>query len=208
MVHETKVKWNHVGTYNQVCLHWVKAHVGHEGNEKADDLAKDGTKLSETPVLITKAWIKNYLKEKLIQKWDKQWLNAPPPNDYRHTKQWLPRITTPLRGGALKFHNRKVVGLLAQWVTSFNNMNYHTWRKNLKQGPILPTCRLCEEPLSKEEAWHLTTECEATAVLARLHLNIFTEDTTKWSWESLRAFILSPKIYRLVTTRTVQNNPD
>ena len=79
LVHETKVKWNHVGTYNQVCLHWVKAHVGHEGNEKADDLAKDGTKLSKTPVLITKAWIKNYLKEKLIQKWDKQWLNAPPP---------------------------------------------------------------------------------------------------------------------------------
>ena len=105
---------------------------------------------------------------------------------------WLPRVTTPLRGGVLKFHNRKVVGLLAQWVTSFNNMNYHTWRKNLKQGPVLPTCRLCQEPLSEEGAWHLSTECDAAAALARLHLNIFTEDTTKWSWESLRAFILSP----------------
>ena len=93
---------------------------------------------------------------------------------------------------------------------SFNNMNYHTWRKNLRQGPVLPTCCLCEEPLSEEGAWHLSTECDAAAALARLHLNIFTEDTTKWSWESLRAFILSPTIYRLVTTRTTvpRTNPD
>ena len=55
LVHETKVKWNHVETYNQVSLHWIKAQVEHEGNEKADDLAKEGTKLSKTPVLPAKA---------------------------------------------------------------------------------------------------------------------------------------------------------
>ena len=200
LVHETKVKWNHVGTYNQVTLHWIKAHVGHEGNELADNLAKDGIKFPETPVLLTKAWIKSFLKEKLIQKWDKQWLQTGP-DKYRHTKMWLPKITTPLRGGVLKFHNRKVVGLLAQWITSFNNMNYHTWRKN-KQGSVLPACRLCQKADSFETAWHLATECEGAAVLSRLHLHIFTEDETKWSWDSLKAFLLSPTIYRLVTTRT------
>ena len=30
---------------NQLSIHWIKAHVGHPGNERADTLAKLGTKL-------------------------------------------------------------------------------------------------------------------------------------------------------------------
>ena len=37
---------------HQVSLHWIKAHVGHEGNEKADQLAEQG-KLSHTTLART-----------------------------------------------------------------------------------------------------------------------------------------------------------
>ena len=42
----TKLVWDcskaltELGTRSKVTLHWVKAHVGHHGNERADTLAK------------------------------------------------------------------------------------------------------------------------------------------------------------------------
>ena len=202
LVHETKVKWNHVGTRNKVHLKWIKAHVGHEGNEKADVLAKDGTQCSKNAAFTPKSWIKGFLKEKLQEKWVKQW-NDTKPDQYRHTKKWINDLSKfPQKGGLLKINNRKTVGLIAQWITSFNNLNYHSHRKD---RTIDKTCRLCQKEDSKETPWHLATECERTMVHNRLHLHKFTIDNKSWSWDSLRAYLTSPMIYRLMTNRTVRS---
>ena len=142
LVHETKVKWNHVGTKNEVELRWIKAHVGHEGNERADELAKEGHKCALNETYTPKSWVKRFLNEKLREKWAKQWL-ATKITQYRHTKMWIPNIDLPQVKGLLQINNRKTVGLIAQWITSFNNLNYHTHTKNHTKYPdVNKACRL------------------------------------------------------------------
>jgi ribonuclease HI len=52
--------------YN-VKIHWTKAHVGYLGNEKADDLAKQGTKkmshVVEPTLPVPKSWINRKIKK-------------------------------------------------------------------------------------------------------------------------------------------------
>ena len=115
---------------------------------------------------------------------------------------WIPKIDLPRVKGLLQINNRKTVGLIAQWITSFNNLNYHTHRKNHTKYPdVNKACRLCQKKNTEETSWHLATECDRTANAARLHLHKFTQDHKSWTWESLRAFITSPMIFKLVTTR-------
>ena len=47
-IHETKQALNELGQTNKVKLIWIPGHAGHEGNETADKLAKEGSKKNNT----------------------------------------------------------------------------------------------------------------------------------------------------------------
>ena len=70
-----------------VTLAWIKAHVGTEGNERADQVAKEGAagglhmKETKTPMpwQVTKGKIEEYT----TAKWKSNLINSP---HYKHTK--------------------------------------------------------------------------------------------------------------------------
>ena len=68
-------------------LAWIKAHVGTEGNEQADQAAKEGavggSHMKETKTPIPWQVAKNKIAEYTPSKWKQKWTSAP---QYRHKK--------------------------------------------------------------------------------------------------------------------------
>ena len=60
----------------KIVLNWIKAHVGIEGNEKADQLAKEGGEggIPSIPP-FPKSELKNRVNELIYKKWEKSWLD-------------------------------------------------------------------------------------------------------------------------------------
>ncbi len=68
---EVVLELNEASAINRVTLKWIKAHVGHIGNERADEAAKDGAldvslETGDTPALSIKI-VKNNLKAGFFQ---------------------------------------------------------------------------------------------------------------------------------------------
>ncbi|GBL98086.1 hypothetical protein AVEN_84588-1 [Araneus ventricosus] len=82
------VGWSHVNSpiarsiqdslYNthNIRLGWIRTHVGHLGNEKADELAKEAITSTKTAVLMVplpRSSAKHDLKQRAQAKWQKRW---------------------------------------------------------------------------------------------------------------------------------------
>ncbi len=81
LVKETVDLLNEVGGRNLLTLHWIQAHVGHSGNEKADQLAKQGasdlslwrTEVIDAPL----SYVKSAFRGKLDELWSSIWNRRP-----------------------------------------------------------------------------------------------------------------------------------
>ena len=84
-------------------LCWIKAHVGHPGNEKADELAKMGiTRVVFTEVPHSGQINKNYVQQKSYEEWEDRWRQEP---TCRQTKLCHPRPKVlPKAGKITTFH--------------------------------------------------------------------------------------------------------
>ena len=75
IVGEAKRKLNLLGTRCSITLVWTKAHVGTEGNERADCLAKEGGNSGDLydiglPGTVIKAEIRAYFYDKWKEEWE------------------------------------------------------------------------------------------------------------------------------------------
>jgi ribonuclease HI len=143
---------------NTVNINWIKAHVGHPGNEEADKLAKLGAVSVTTdvePILpVSRRWIRSSIEEYTRLEWRQRWLSTP---TARQTKIFLQSPNKNL-SKKLLHHDRITLGELGRWILGHNFLLRH----NHLLDPITfpsPICRKCQQ--GEETSSHLLLECEA-----------------------------------------------
>ena len=116
---------------------WIKAHIGHEGNEQADQAAKEGTEAYQSEIYLPKSWIntKNIINNLMIAEWNERWMNS---TEYKHTKFFYPEVDTHRAKHLLK-HSRSTVQLLTRAITGHNFLAKH---QNRIGETVAPECRV------------------------------------------------------------------
>ena len=78
VVRDTIFKLNSLGKRNRVEINWTRAHVGTEGNERADELAKMGAlswEVSRYQTKVSMKVIKTRIESVYQCKWKNTWQN-------------------------------------------------------------------------------------------------------------------------------------
>ena len=130
----------------------MKAHCGIDQNERADQLAKLGTKNTQNKVhtLPPLSGAKLLVNQAIKSEWRERWYQL---KQARQTRIWFPSLNKKASKFLIK-QPRKELGLMVQMITGHNFLNRH---QSLINSDTSPTCRLCKE--DDESAWHLIGEC-------------------------------------------------
>ena len=104
----------------EIC--WIKAHIGHEGNERADQLAREAVKCSAIRLKTPPSWstYKQEIKEIFYTEWEHRWTAD---NAYRTTKNFFPRPHS-IKSKTILHLKRNEIKTLVEVITGQNNLNY------------------------------------------------------------------------------------
>lgn len=127
----------------EVQILWVPSHVGIEGNERADQAAKDATNLDNINTLTASGDFKSYVKLKVKQSWEQTW-RAKINNKLRRVKPTTARWYT---GGD---RSEQVI------ITRIRIGHTRLTHSYLFQRTDPPSCEHCGRPLTVE---HIIIEC-------------------------------------------------
>ena len=88
---QTLEQINNYGAHNDLRIHWIKAHAGNPGNERADELAKAGTTLpAQHTTKLSVRTRKAMYRSNTYQLWNTLWQQCP--HKYKRSRVWLPQI--------------------------------------------------------------------------------------------------------------------
>ena len=174
---------NVLGMHNNIELRWVKAHVGHPGNEKADELAKQGAQdtdhVARDCPYSSAAVIRAELRKKVVAFWQQEWESDHPYRLKRHpcrqTKHFFPKIDKKL---SVLFTSctRKVFSAATQLATGHNFLNRHQFLVHEgTDNEVYPMCRYCDE--DEETSQHILAKCPNFQNIRREIFGTHTLDT-------------------------------
>ena len=182
----------------KMTIAWIKAHVNHEGNEAADEAAKEGANGGEgvRKMAALRPWaqIKTDIDGYIRNKWKEQWISD---DRFKHSKLYMNGPNKSKAKGLLKLNTLALTEVI-EGITGHNNLAYF----QAKQNPSIdPTCRLCKE--GKETLYHLMTECEALGIQQLEILeNRYPTPDASWSIKKLIEFMQQPKVHNLLNNET------
>ena len=135
-----------------VRLTWIKAHIGLDGNELADEYAKLGTvdETTQIETFTTGREIKAANREYTYHKWKEKWKSL---KKCRMTKLFYDGPNRRV-GKVVSRFSRKDMTLFIHAITGHNNLNY---MNSIIIPDYTPLCRFCEE--EDESFQHLYEEC-------------------------------------------------
>ena len=171
----------------QVILRWVRAHVGHSGNEHADSFAKIGCyrDLPETPTPFPRKLIRTSVISKLREIWDEEWSAYP----LARQSKYFCSGQNPSRAKEICQLSRFSLGRLIRIVTGHNGFNAH--RHNV-DNDISGVCRLCGA--GQDSFLHFITVCPSLSQdRVRILTNSFLTPHV-WDVEEVLAFSRIPRI--------------
>ena len=166
---------------------WTKAHVGTTGNEKADQLAKEGSALEQIARLpLPKSYVKAKVKEMINKEWDAEWSSY---EKGRMSKLFIKK-PSQFPKELYKF-GRKSLELTVRMLTGHNALNYFRSQIDKDTSKI---CRLCGR--DEESFWHMCTICDALAS-ERRELEVKHKVSKLKDIEILLKFVKTAKIRKL-----------
>lgn len=157
LVNECITVLNDLGAKNKVLLGWVPGHEGHEGNEQADHLAKQGALAAfcgpEPFCGLTRAHIRETMNEWETKQFRKHWTDC---LGQRQAKLFI----LPSKGASARLINlgKEDLKILTGYFTGHCGLRYHLSKLGLSDTQI---CRFCE--LDNETPVHILCECSALA---------------------------------------------
>ena len=181
-------------TFN-ISYDWIPGHRDHTGNEFADYLAKEGSRLptqGPLPILpISYANAKRRIVEYIDRRWDEEWCGY---SEAAQTKFFLPHVSREGRKLMTAF-TRGDLSLICRIITG-----HGPWRYSLSKGTqISPICTLCST--EEEKPIHLLVECPALT-LERQNLSLRLSRYDKGPNFTQRYFELV-KIFRSKQIQTI-----
>ena len=179
---------NKLGESNTVLLRWIPAHKGHDGNEKADSLAKKGSGNSDSlhvqlpvPKVIWKAALRERSHRKMRDRWRKQ----PPTHFKRVWREKFAKSTSKFGKESLRS--------ATQFLTGHCELNYHI--NKYKPNKIPKTCPHCL--MAEETINHFIGQCPKWSYQRGGYFNSFyisaTDVADEFSLPRIVGFINSTK---------------
>ena len=157
-----KVIQNMLHTRNiKVKFEWVRAHVGLEGNEAADEAAKLATRKNYEPGCnsITKNQIKRNLKQIAMNKWQLEWNTS---HTGRFTHELFPQVSIGTK--FLNLPNRTSQKLLFKAASGHFPSNDYLTRFKIKNDEKCPNCHF------QDSIDHILTKCNRFASMRHYHV--------------------------------------
>ena len=191
-VREAKELLNALGEKNFVTLRWIEAHKGHQRNEDADRLAKEGAKPHRPKrgpqPLPSKRKIFSLIEQQIKNEWVDRWRSL----DEARQSKYFWQASAKGKTEKLLSYPRELVSRAIRFLTGHaflrrqNAVVFH----GISPPPGDISCRLCEDSHMDETPHHIITECEA---LVQWRINILRSDFLgeypRWKVHNLMKFL-------------------
>ena len=140
----------------QVNLQWIPGHIGIQGNETADKLAREGAAKEQPDTPLDMQTTKRILQNNSKEEWMNRWAQG------KTGRAVYREMNHPKKNDNINKLKRAEQSTIFQWRTTHARVNFHHNRLNPQHAPL---CRNCDAPY--ETVSHVLLECPSLQHLRR-----------------------------------------